>query len=44
MGRAGFQELLSRSDKFDITLLVRPSLKNRIRMRKYAKLKNVRIV
>jgi len=44
MGWAGFQELLRRSDRFDITLLVRPSLKNRIRLRKYAHMDGIRIV
>lgn len=44
MGWAGFQELLKRRDRFDITLLVRPSLRNRIRLLRYAKLQGVRIV
>lgn len=44
MGWAGFQELLQRKDKFDITILVRPSTRNRRRLRPYMSFENVRIV
>lgn len=44
MGWAGFQELLSRSDRFDITLLVRPSKKNQKKLKKYIGHPAVKIV
>lgn len=44
MGNAGLQELIKLRDQLDITLLVRPSLKNRRKMRPYAKIEGVRIV
>lgn len=44
MGSAGLKELVKLNDKFDITLLVRPSAKNRRKMRLYAPLPFIRIV
>lgn len=44
MGSAGVREILARSERFDLTLLVRPSRKNRRKMAAYASLENVRIV
>ena len=44
MGTAVLQELLARSEQFDLTLLVLPSCKNRRKMKVYASLENVRIV
>ena len=44
MGGAGLQELLARSERYDITLLVRPSHKNRRKMKAYASMESVRIV
>lgn len=44
MGWAGFQELYGRKDRFDITILARPSKKNRRLLRRYADDPSVRIV
>lgn len=44
MGSAGLKELLLRNDRFDLTLLVRKSWKNRRLMAKYASAENIRIV
>ena len=44
MGSAGVREILARSERFDLTLLVRPSRKNRRKMAAYASLEHVRIV
>lgn len=44
MGWAGFQELLSRSDRFDVTILVRPSKKNQKKLKQYTNHPNVHIV
>lgn len=44
MGSAGLNELIKLSDRFDITLLVRPSAKNRRKMRTYASMPFIRIV
>lgn len=44
MGGAGLRELLARSERYDITLLVRPSRKNRRKMKAYASMESVRII
>lgn len=44
MGWAGFQELLKRKDRFHITLLARPSKKNRKKLKPYASDDSVTIV
>lgn len=44
MGGAGLQELDKLSDLFDIVLLVRPSLKNRMKMRPYERKSHITIV
>lgn len=41
MGQAGLNELLAKKDKFDITVLVRPSKKNRKIMARYSEIKIV---
>ncbi len=44
MGQAGLREIHARKERFDITLLVRPSRKNRKLMESYSNCDNVRIV
>lgn len=44
MGKAGLKELLHRTDRFNITLLVRPSKRNQKSMAQYEKNPNIRIV
>ena len=44
MGWAGFQELYKRKNRFNITLLARPSKKNRKLLAPYAEDPSVRIV
>lgn len=44
MGWSGFQELISRGDKFEVTILVRPSKKNRKKLKKYMNHPYVNIV
>lgn len=44
MGRAGFEELWRRRDRFDITLLARPSKKNRKMLARYDGQQGLRIV
>ncbi len=44
MGGAGLEELMKRRDRFDITLLVRPSKENRKKMKPFENEEGVRIV
>ena len=44
MGSAGLQELIKLGDEYEITLLVRPSSKNKNKMRQYEAMSQVRIV
>lgn len=44
MGRAGLQELVKRLDRFNITLLARPSQTNKAKLAEYMNLEGVRIV
>lgn len=44
MGWSGLQELLKRDDRFDVTILVRPSSKNRKKLKDYINLPNLEIV
>lgn len=44
MGQAGLREIYARRDRFDLTLLVRPSRKSRRIVREYAANESVRIV
>lgn len=44
MGGAGLEELLKRRDRFDITILVRPSDSNRKKMKAIEKEENIRII
>lgn len=44
MGWAGFKELLSRSDRFDIVILARPSKKNQKKLKQYMDHPGVQIV
>lgn len=44
MGWAGLHELLTRSDRFKVTILVRPSKKNKKKLKKYLNNTNLKIV
>ena len=44
MGQAGLREIFAQRDRFDLTLLVRPSRKNRRILKEYIHSKHIRIV